>query len=204
MKVGVSQVTRDGVNHISTGSQHGHYPAPDDPTDYINAIDSIQTCSVCRMGGHTLDYCSHIDQRSKRLGLYQIPPRRCQEDSQVPEHFLSLQESPLWAHVRNIMDNQPAEEDPTIAQHDDNPSLQMNADGYIHHLHDWSATAQEDDEYASEKLSIHSDPFGGLMVQFVDVDRNFDHTLEDMILCNVHTDDDGDKERRHIGNTNTS
>jgi hypothetical protein len=47
-----------------------------------------------------------------------------------------------------------------------------------------------DDESAHEELLIHSDPFGGLMVHFIGADRNYDHTLEDLILCNVHTDDD--------------
>jgi hypothetical protein len=28
------------------------------------------------------------------------------------------------------------------------------------------------------------------MVHLIDADRAYDHTLEDLLLCNVHTDDD--------------
>jgi hypothetical protein len=73
--------------------------------------------------------------------------------------------------------------------YNDRPSLQYDADVYIYHLHDTSTTNQEDDESTGE-LSIHSDPFGGNMVHLIDADRAYDHTLEDMLLCNVHTDYD--------------
>jgi hypothetical protein len=41
MKVGVPQGTRNGLNHINTGS-YGRSPAPDDPTYYSNASESVQ------------------------------------------------------------------------------------------------------------------------------------------------------------------
>jgi hypothetical protein len=67
------QGTREGVQCIITGSQ-SCYSAPEDPLDYVIGIDSVQTCSVCGMGVHTLDDCHILINAVKGHGFIKAHP----------------------------------------------------------------------------------------------------------------------------------
>jgi hypothetical protein len=186
MKVGVPQGTRDGVNHIDHGPANRSLPY-EYPSEHINAIDSIQTCSVCGMGGHTLDYCHLTINAVKGQDFIKAHPDVARRIRKAHKKFFRHKPRPRGPHVHNIMDDPHGVDGPAIPEQDDRPALQFDADGYIYHLHDSSA---EDNGSASEELSIHSDPFGGPMVQFIDADHTYDHNLEDLLVCDIQGDGD--------------
>jgi hypothetical protein len=49
---------------------------------------------------------------------------------------------------------------------DDRPSLNFDKQGYIYHLNDDSAAADNGDAHVPYDMSIHSDPFGTPLVHF--------------------------------------
>jgi hypothetical protein len=147
MKVGVPQGTREGVHHINTGSL-GLSSAPEGPLNCVNAINSIQTCSVCGMRSHRLDNCHILINAVKCQDFIKGHPDVAERIRKSHKTFFRHKHHPSGTHVHNIMDDQPAKEDPTIQ--DDNTSLQFDADGYIYHLHDSPAAAQGGDESTSE------------------------------------------------------
>jgi hypothetical protein len=188
MKVGVTQGTRDSVNNLGTNS-YGQYQNEEATHDFISTIDSIQTCSVCGMGGHSLYKCHILITSVKGQDFIKAHPDVVERIHKSHKTFIHHKPFPHGAHVHNVMDEHSIAEECMKELHHDHPSLQFNADGYIYHLHDTPATNQEDDG-SNGVMLIHSDPFGGPMVHFIDADRAYDHTIEDLIIFNVHTDDD--------------
>jgi hypothetical protein len=159
LKVGVSQGTREGVHHINIGS-HVRYSAPEDPLDYVNVIDSVQTCSVFSTGGHTLDDCHLFINAVKCQDVIKSHPDVAGVICKSHKTFFHHKPRPRGPRVHTIMYDQPAEEAPVT--HDDSPSLKFDADDYIYHFHNSSAAAQGGDDSTPGDI----DPFGGSMVHF--------------------------------------